>query len=233
MRGNRSHCRPIKRCILFFTAITILPLALVYLVTSNDQFYRIKNPNSENGNSTQFMSEELPRALSQSEMEMIEARMAQRNERLAEKCSEYGLDVHGNDSLHQPNPWEFLVNTKYHIIWCNVFKAASTSWMYNFNILAGYSPEFLRKSNAVPLELARKRYPRVTITELDKAMNDSTTFLIVRHPFERLLSAYKDKLLYAVPHSLHDKLGNKIIKRYRKKKKKCDLYEMAYVFRIC
>lgn len=41
------------------------------------------------------MSEELPRALSQSEMEMIEARMAQRNERLAEKCTEFGLDVHG------------------------------------------------------------------------------------------------------------------------------------------
>lgn len=41
------------------------------------------------------MSEELPRALSQSEMEMIEARMAQRNEHLAEKCSEFGLDVHG------------------------------------------------------------------------------------------------------------------------------------------
>jgi len=35
--------------------------------------------------------------------------------------------------------------------------------MYNFNILAGYSPEFLKKSNAVPLELARKKYPRVTI----------------------------------------------------------------------
>lgn len=45
MRGNRSQCRPIKRCILFFTAITLLPLAFVYLVTSNDQFYRIKSPN--------------------------------------------------------------------------------------------------------------------------------------------------------------------------------------------
>lgn len=49
------------------------------------------------------MSEDLPRALSQSEMEMIEARMAQRNERLAEKCSEFGLDVHGkkNKYFHQ------------------------------------------------------------------------------------------------------------------------------------
>lgn len=45
MRGNRSQCRPIKRCILFFTAITIVPLILVYLVTSNDQIYRIKSPN--------------------------------------------------------------------------------------------------------------------------------------------------------------------------------------------
>ena len=40
--------------------------------------------------------------------------------------------------------------------------------MYNFNILAGYSPEFLRKSNAVPLELARKKYPRVTMAQVCK-----------------------------------------------------------------
>lgn len=97
-----------------------------------------------------------------------------------------------------------------------MFKAASTSWMYNFNILAGYSPEFLRKTNTVPLELARKRYERVSIKKLEKAMNDSVTFLIVRHPFERLLSAYRDKIMFAIPHSLHDKLGIKIIKKYRK-----------------
>lgn len=49
---------------------------------------------------------------------------------------------------------------------CNVFKAASTSWMYNFNLLAGYSPQFLRKSNIVALELARKRYGRVSVKEV-------------------------------------------------------------------
>lgn len=47
-------------------------------------------------------------------------------------------------------------------------------------------------------------------------MNDSISFLIVRHPFERLLSAYRDKIMFAIPHSLHDKLGLKIIRKYRK-----------------
>lgn len=75
---------------------------------------------------------------------------------------------------------------------------------------------FLRKTNMVPLTLARRKYPRVTMRELELAMNDSITFLIVRHPFERLLSAYRDKLMFALPHSLHDKLGAKIVRKYRK-----------------
>lgn len=109
----------------------------------------------------------MSRSLSQKEMEMIEERMRQRTERLAQKCSEFGLDIRRNDSLHKPNSWEFLVSKRYHLVWCNVFKAASTSWMYNFNILAGYSPAFLRKSNVVPLELARKRYERVTVDQVN------------------------------------------------------------------
>jgi hypothetical protein len=47
-----------------------------------------------------------------------------------------------------------------------VFKAASTSWMYNFNLLAGYSPMFLKKSQKVPLTLARKKYPRPSVKEV-------------------------------------------------------------------
>lgn len=101
--------------------------------------------------------------------------------------------------------------------------------MYNFNILAGYSQELLKKSNIVPLELARKRYPRVSIKQLEKAQNDSITFLIVRHPFERLISAYRDKLVFAFAHSLHDKLGNRIIRRYRKSVRQ---YYFRYIYLI-
>lgn len=55
------------------------------------------------------------------------------------------------------------------------------------------------------------------VPQLHAAQNNSITFLIARHPFERLLSAYRDKFVYAIPHSFHDKLGRKIVRTYRKK----------------
>lgn len=113
-----------------------------------------------------IVGDAVARSLSPDEIEHIEQRMLTRSERLAQKCHEFGLDMRRNDSLHRPNSWEFLVNRRFHLIWCNVFKAASTSWMYNFNILAGYSPQFLRKTNTVPLELARKRYERVSVPQV-------------------------------------------------------------------
>lgn len=77
------------------------------------------------------------RMMEQSTSAETEARLAARRKYLTEKCAQEGLDRPGNDSLHRPNAWEFLVNREHHLIWCNIFKAASTSWMYNFNLLAG------------------------------------------------------------------------------------------------
>lgn len=146
---------------------------------------------------------------------MIQAIMEGRRQHLHETCEKWDLDTPGNDSLHRPNTWEFLINRPHHLVWCNVFKAASTSWMYNFNVLAGYSPKFLYRTKVVPLQLARKRYPRPTLQELQEALNDSLSFLIVRHPLERLLSAYRDKMQSPLPNTMHQKLGNQIILKYR------------------
>jgi len=217
------QCRILKRCFLFFATISILPFGLIYLVT-NDDNYRIKGYTQLDNETIQAAHSHhhhhhlhAVHTLSPTEMEKIEERMYMRSQHLNEKCSYYGLDVHGNDSLHKPNAWEFLINKQHHLIWCNVFKAASTSWMYNFNLLAGYSPEFLKKTKMVPLNLARLKYPRPTVDELIEAQNGSVTFLIVRHPFERLLSAYRDKLQFALPHTFHSALGQKIIRIYRQK----------------
>jgi len=114
------------------------------------------------------------------------------------------------------------------LVWCNVFKAGSSSWMYNFNILAGYNPSFLKKTKQVPLHLARLRYPRPSLDELRKAFETSISFMIVRHPLERLLSGYKDKIQHSLPYTYHQKLGNQIIHKYRNKTADTSVRKLRY-----
>ncbi|KOB67890.1 Chondroitin 4-sulfotransferase, partial [Operophtera brumata] len=143
----------------------------------------------------------------------VNARMDARREYLTSECSRLGLDTKSNKA----NAWEYLINRQYHVIWCNIFKAASTSWMYNFNLMANYTATFLDKTKEVPLVLARKKYARPTVEMIRKAQADSISFLIVRHPLERLASAYNDKIVHAWPKSFHDKMGHMIIRKFRKK----------------
>ncbi|XP_075215151.1 carbohydrate sulfotransferase 11-like [Lycorma delicatula] len=206
----RSHRRALSRCLLPpLLALVCFPVVL--LVVNQPPVRHRPLHNQELLQNSSWTNEGFH--------QRMEARMAWRRRHLRAACTRLGLDIPGNDSLHRPNPWEFLISRRYHLIWCNVFKAASTSWMYNFNVLAGYKPVFLRRSNVVPLQLARRRYPRPSLSELQAALNDSLAFLIVRHPFERLLSAYRDKIQYALPNTPHQKLGNDIIQKYRHTKK--------------
>ncbi|XP_069681691.1 carbohydrate sulfotransferase 11-like isoform X2 [Periplaneta americana] len=210
MRPSR-YCRCLRRCVFLLAGVVTVPAAFLVLAGAGGGGGggpgrpHLRKNESANDATGYWMAE-------------VEARMVQRRRHLRQTCAMLGLDAPGNDSLHRPNPWEFLVNRPHRLVWCNVFKAASTSWMYNFNVLAGYSPKFLRSSKLVPLNLARRRYPRPSLRALRAALNDSIAFLIVRHPLERLLSAYRDKIQFSLPHTLHQKLGNEIILRYRKKK---------------
>jgi len=216
MRPPR-YCRFLRRCVFLVAGITIVPAVFMILAGSEGGIGRLHQPASpQHKNDSWSINQE---AMSYW-MSEVEARMVQRRHHLKQTCTMLGLDVPGNDSLHHPNPWEFLVNRPYHLVWCNVFKAASTSWMYNFNILAGYDPKFLKNSKLVPLNLARRHYPRPSLYALQEALNDSIAFLIVRHPLERLLSAYRDKIQFSLPHTLHQKLGNEIVLKYRKTKEK-------------
>lgn len=84
------------------------------------------------------------------------------------------------------------------LVWCPVFKAASTNWMYNLLPLAGLGEddiENLRRDWGYkhPNMVAREVAPVYTFQEIQKVIQSegSVRFLIVRHPFERLLSAFR------------------------------------------
>jgi chondroitin 4-sulfotransferase 11 len=131
-----------------------------------------------------------------------------------------------------PNAWEFFISPGHGLTWCNVFKAASSTWMYYFNILgesssdfrptlvingkfpAGYDAKYLQRTLATPLELARKRFPRPTIEDLTESLENSIAFLVVREPFERLLSAYRNKMEDG-KNTYYKLLGDQIIKKFR------------------
>ncbi|XP_045594046.1 LOW QUALITY PROTEIN: carbohydrate sulfotransferase 11 [Procambarus clarkii] len=140
-------------------------------------------------------------------------RLSVRRNHVREVCRKYGLDK--PSETYQPNAWEFLINEKYGLVWCNIFKAASSTWFYNFNLLAGFSETELLHSKDTPIQLARKRYARPSVEELQKFMNSSQqplSFMIARHPLKRLVSGYRDKI-----HSgnrYYSRLSRAIMKQY-------------------
>ncbi|KAK7078697.1 hypothetical protein SK128_015280 [Halocaridina rubra] len=145
--------------------------------------------------------------------ELVDRLSARRNH-VHEVCRKYNLNR--SSDAYKPNAWEFLINAKYGLVWCNVFKAASSTWFYNFNLLAGFTEQQLLNAKETPIQLARKRYPRPTVEELQKAMNSTPqalSFMIARHPLERLVSGFRDKILSG--NRYYSRLSRTILRQYK------------------
>jgi len=45
------------------------------------------------------------------------------------------------------------------LTWCPIYKAASTTWMYNLCLLAGYTEEYIAENHKQLNQLARDAFP--------------------------------------------------------------------------
>ncbi|XP_038069143.1 carbohydrate sulfotransferase 11-like [Patiria miniata] len=142
-----------------------------------------------------------------------------RRNTLHQVCSRYDnygqqRDVSEIIKKHKRSFWPFIVEDKYRLLYTFVSKVGSTNWKSAFLVLKGkyksvedvpgrfaHSPSLIKLST-LPEEGIKRR------------LDNYTNFIFVRHPFARVLSAYRSKFLQ--PNLAFQKsTGVRIIKMYR------------------
>ena len=92
---------------------------------------RKANSSSNNTTATSQISTPNPIYEYSEEISAIaEHNFAERRQTLADGCAKWQLA-----DKYPPNAWEFFISPGHGLAWCNIFKAASSAWLYNFNIL--------------------------------------------------------------------------------------------------
>ncbi|XP_076065209.1 carbohydrate sulfotransferase 11-like [Oratosquilla oratoria] len=80
------------------------------------------------------------------------------------------------------------------LLWCIMPKVASTSWAHALLAASGYSRKKLMATPKPAQVLLREEYEAVQPKHLNTTLEQTTKFLLVRHPMERVVSAYRNKL---------------------------------------
>ncbi|XP_053997655.1 carbohydrate sulfotransferase 9-like [Hylaeus anthracinus] len=133
--------------------------------------------------------------LSVEEMKNVRIQLNIRKTELERYCETMGKKDSNLDNVLA----NMVIDTTHGISWCPIYKAASSTWMKHFATLGGVltetAMELIHRDILQINTIVRKAFPRDR--DMKKAyqkLNTTKKFLIVRHPFERLVSAYRDKL---------------------------------------
>jgi len=105
------------------------------------------------------------------------------------------------------------------LLYCPVFKAASTSWLVNFLKLSNRTSKINPKAGNLHKKSINLFPAPATFKLRKKIFAESTKFIVVRHPFERLVSAYRDKLAGFTRNPSYLAMRKHVIDKYRKNKK--------------
>ncbi|XP_008553630.1 carbohydrate sulfotransferase 11 isoform X1 [Microplitis demolitor] len=152
--------------------------------------------------------------------------------RVQNVCKIYNLGCYKNHDYQTNQVFKYPPTPQYSVFYidqinkisyCPIYKAGSTTWLHNMCLLMNVSESVLTNEKEQISSIARKVIPELDFPEAEKAMLATTKLLIVRHPFERLLSAYRDKLENSIAGREHGtlhfyrKYGRTIVKKYRDK----------------
>ena len=117
------------------------------------------------------------------------------NEHIQSVCLKNKLNTHLPIALK-----DFMVEKKHKIAFCRNAKAGTSTWMQHFNALQDPERRLDKKKNfhnIIPgrFSIGKQIGKEFDFESVKKYFNDNEylTFSFVRHPFDRIVSAYKDK----------------------------------------
>ncbi|XP_077992134.1 carbohydrate sulfotransferase 11-like [Glandiceps talaboti] len=113
---------------------------------------------------------------------------------------------------------KMIYNDDYKFLYCPIPKTGGTSWRRVILVLEGVynSTEGLHHK----VVQHKHRYPtllKLSPKQKENRLEKYTKFLFVRQPFQRLLSAYKNKLEHPDSNVFRERYGSKIVSKYRTK----------------
>ena len=116
-----------------------------------------------------------------------------------------------------------IVDDKHQVLYCTIPKVACSSWKTVLTLMTGRvanvkSPLSLDvHNNTFMSSVGLPRMNKYSPAEYDHLLRNYKKFVFVRHPLERLLSAYRDKFVKTDSWNryIQHRFGWKIIKRYR------------------
>uniref|UniRef100_A0A4W5PHE8 Carbohydrate sulfotransferase n=1 Tax=Hucho hucho TaxID=62062 RepID=A0A4W5PHE8_9TELE len=111
-----------------------------------------------------------------------------------------------------------IVDDKHSLLYCYVPKVACTNWKRVLMVLTGDGR--YREPLAIPANEAHvagnlRTLSEYSTGEINYRLRRYLKFLFVREPFERLVSAYRNKFTRSYNTAFHKRYGTKIIRRHR------------------
>lgn len=148
--------------------------------------------------------------------------LVERQERLQYNCEEIlGYRESENEDLNPESFRNILVDEQHELLYCYVPKVACTNWKRVLMVVTGKWPG--NDPMEIPADQAHspstfQRLSNYTLSEIERMLATYDKLIVVRHPLERLLSAYRNKLEAKHEKSskyFQTRFGKKIIRRYR------------------
>lgn len=143
----------------------------------------------------------------------------QRKEHMSKMCKTYA-SLHRNVFDDTKDLDHILVDVKHKLLYCYVPKVACTNWKRVFMVLLGIADK--KNASSIPAEVVHRKstFPKLSDYSVEQAryfIENFNKYVFVRHPFERLLSAYRNKLQEPSERSKYfqARIGRDIVKHYR------------------